>query len=286
MTAGRTPNPLSRLVAPDAVSASVMDAHDASVIHSRADLESAASTSATEDDAGGDRPEVQEAKLANVVSADLLEELMPAVELAIQFAEPWPAIYRPEIFRSALARLLSSLQTNPTLSHPLETGSIASAQHTAGATSVHRTSAPARDLSGTLPSDQIEPPIEKLARALGLGVETVERAVRANSDGRIAILGRPDGRGKHELQTRYTLTFLYIKEVAYGIRMVDIEALRSLCIEHACYDQGNFTGNYKKDVAAGLLREEGTKGSRVRRYMLSRRGLEEAADLLRTMAEQ
>jgi len=108
--------------------------------------------------------------------------------------------------------------------------------------------------------------------------------VHIGDNGQISILGRIEGRTKKELQTKYTLVYLYVKEMALGTRMVDVEELRKLCIDQGCYDAGNFTGNYKKDVSAGLIREDGTKGARTRRYILGQKGVAEGGALLRAMA--
>jgi hypothetical protein len=213
-----------------------------------------------------------------------LDNLSPLIEGALKFAERWPEIYRPAIFRLGLDRLIEYASTKP--------AAVSSSYAGRGSSSrgLGNTQTVMTRISGATAGH--EPPVaplmagQKLARALNVEIDAIQRAVRTGENGSIAILGRLDGKSTKELQTRYSLVFLYVKEMALGNRMVDIDELRALCVEHGCYDQGNFTTNYKKDVMAGLLREDGAKGSRTRRYMLSRRGVDEAASLLRAMAEQ
>jgi hypothetical protein len=125
-----------------------------------------------------------------------------------------------------------------------------------------------------------------LAGKLNVAAEDLERAVIIGDDGNITLLGHVDGRTKKELQTSYGLVYCFVKEHALGEPLVDVEELRRLCVAHACYDAANFTANYAKDVRAGVLREDGGKGARSRRYRATKRGLDEAAVLLREMIAQ
>lgn len=209
-----------------------------------------------------------------------LEELTPALESARVFAERWEERYRPYVFRVALDHLLGR--------------TVAIGTQTVGSgprLDAHRGQRMATVSAGvhprTVASEEGERvSYERLAQALEIDFDSVERLVKCGDDGRLHILARVDGRTKKELQTKYSLAYLYVKEVALGERMVDIEELRSLCVEHACYDLANFTGNFGKDVAAGLLRQQGEKGARSRKFLLSKKGLDEAAALLRQMANQ
>jgi hypothetical protein len=226
--------------------------------------------------------------------AAVLESLTPAIERAKTFAERWPTPYRSEIFRVALAKLLGRaggqgsggvaggggfMAHAPGGQGALGRGYMPETLPTAGS-GLSVAPGTFRTLGGPLG------PIEKLARAIRLDPDAIERAVRITNDGEIVILGRPAGKTRKDFQTRYSLVYLYVKELGLGNRLVDIEELRALCIEHGCYDQANFTGNYKRDIAAGLIREDGGKGARSRRYMLSQKGIAEGATLLRTMVEQ
>jgi hypothetical protein len=224
-----------------------------------------------------------------------LEALTPAIEHAQAFAERWPVTYRPEIFRAALAHLLGDAGADGLANGVAADGGLGGhvRRGRAAQGSVQTTHGATADVGGILPNHPAHRvaggtvgPIEKLARALGVDADAVERTVHIDEDGRISILGRLAGKARKELQTRYSLVYLYVKEMGLGVRMVDIEELRALCIEHGCYDQANFTGNYKKDVTAGLIREDGGKGTRARRYMLSQKGVAEGNSVLRTMVEQ
>src|SRR6266849_1446589 len=208
--------------------------------------------------------------------AAMLDELVPSIESARLFAERWDERYRVHVFGIALERLLNG---NTTMELPRDTAT--TSQKKVGAMSTPAT--PQRTVGTGTAEDGFGAP-EKLARSLDVDIDFVERLVKFAEDGKFHLLARIDGKTKKELQTRYSLVYLYVKEVALGDRMVDIEELRSLCIEHACYDLANFTGNFSKDVTAGLLRQQGEKGARSRKFLLSKRGLDEAAALLRELA--
>jgi hypothetical protein len=261
MALARTDDPLGRLVAPvDQTTSAVGDADIEAV---PVDVTPVLGNS--------------EAFQENDMS-DPLDVLDSAVQRAQAYAERWGEPYRLEIFRMALARLLSASQ-------PFEaTSEIATPVQSDGSPRPpSRASRSSQDLrSGNGPT-----PVEKLARALNGDAGAVERALQISPDGKVSILGRLTGRSKKELQTRYTLVYLYVKEIALSTRLVDIEELRELCDEQGCYDLSNFTGNFRKDVESGLLREQqGEKGSRARRYMLSQSGVAEGAALLRQLVEQ
>jgi hypothetical protein len=193
----------------------------------------------------------------------ILDVLIPIIEEAKGFADRWPAQYQADVFRLAIGRLIDHGQSKDPTGKANQLGP--------------SDPRPVTSKGGGLS------PTEKLARALSVDIDALERSVNIDENGKVTFLGRFEGVGKRELQTRYSIAFLYVKEIALGNRMVDITDLRALCVEQGCYDMGNFTGNFKKDVAAGLIREQGEKGSRSRRYMLSQRGVVEGSQLLRTM---
>jgi hypothetical protein len=208
----------------------------------------------------------------------LLAELTPAIEAARVFAQRWEEPYRPDVFRVALEILTGP--SVPTRHRIPGVGEISTRLHR-GSPQLVGTAVLPRPSTGDRFSAT-----EKLSRALDTDVESVDRIVEMADDGKIHILARIDGKTKKDLQTRYSLAYLYVKEVALGERMVDVEELRSLCIEHACYDVANFTGNFGKDAKAGLIRQHGEKGSRGRKFLLSKKGLDEAATLLHELVNQ
>ncbi len=209
----------------------------------------------------------------------ILESMTATIERAQEYADRYPEPYRPEIFRVALGALLGGNSLSRAFSgYP--------ATHTGTGAAGATPEAPDPVAHHITVRGMPLTPSEKLARQLNVVAEDVERAVMFGDDGRITILGHVDGRTKKELQTRYGLVYCYVKEVGLAEALVDVEELRRLCIDHGCYDLANFTANYTKDVKAGLLREDGGKGSRVRRYRATRRGLDAAAALLREMTTQ
>ena len=178
----------------------------------------------------------------------IVEELSSRVESALSFAERWPAPYRQTIFEFAL--------------HHVEPGPVG-----------------VRIPPGSTPGS----PYGRLAEALGVPQEAVERAVDIDEGGSIRILGRLNGASVRELQTSYALVFCLVKEKALGVRHADIEELRQLCTEQGCYDRGNFTTNFRHAVKHGLLREVPPSNGRGRQYLATNSGLEQAADALRAL---
>lgn len=206
-------------------------------------------------------------------ATNALEALAPAIDQARTFAERWEAPYRAEVFRVALGQLLGTVERSLI---PGGATGIGSPSRTAAAAV---TGAPPR-LSANLG------PAEKLARQLSVDVDAVDRTLQFE-DGRVIILARIDGNSRRELQIKYGLVLLYVKEIALATRLVDIDELRAVCVEHGCYDQGNFVGNFKKAQQDGFMREQpAEKGARVRRYMLTQKGMNEAAALLRELVLQ
>ncbi len=220
--------------------------------------------------------------MTNESDADLLK-LAAVINRAKSFAEGWEEPYRNEIFRVTVGHLLGHSQTKSIATRSAHTFGGSIPIHRPGGSQVGDSREGGTAFNSVV---GIFGPLDKLAKAINTDVDAVERAVHIDDEGKVAVLGRLEGRGKKELQTRYSLVYLYVKEMALGNRMVDVEELRALCVDQGCYDQGNFIGNYKRDVVAGLLREHGEKGARSRRYMLSQKGVGMAADLLREMASQ
>jgi hypothetical protein len=126
-------------------------------------------------------------------------------------------------------------------------------------------------------------PMTRLAAALQVAPQFVARAIELSGGGKIRILGRIDGSSVRELQVRYTLVYCYVREKGFGEQQTGIEELRELCISQSCYDQANFTAYFRR--AEDLIREVGARGTREKRYLASRRGLEEGERLLRILVE-
>jgi len=219
------------------------------------------------------RPAPPDVQLA---AADGLDALAPIVERARMFAERWDAPYRPEIFRLAMERLVN--RTNPTAAVRVH-GSGAKRDSLAGF---------GGGIVGVAPgATALLNPTEKLARQIEADPDAVDRVVQFEDGGKVVVLARIEAKTRRELQIKYGLVHLYIKEIALGARLVDIDELRAVCLDHGCYDQNNFTGNYKKAQQDGLMREQPTeKGSRSRRYVLTQKGMNEAAALMRELVLQ
>lgn len=200
-------------------------------------------------------------------TSDPLGELGRIVDRAVEFAKQWEAPYRSHIFELAVAQLIRGLQ-------PTSLPEVAGVRNPATGT----TATPVdEDLSSSATG--------KVSRMLGVDPVTIERIVHIDADGKLQIVGRLDGKARRELQIRYSLAYCFVKEIGLGQRDVDIEELRALCIEHGCYDAPNFTANFKKAMKDGLLLEVGGKVGRNRRFRASKRGLDEAAVILRQIAE-
>jgi DNA-binding MarR family transcriptional regulator len=228
--------------------------------------------------ASGTGPGTAADSMTSAIVVDTLDELAPIIDRARTFAERWDAPYRSEIFQVALGQLLGGAPKSAALGAP----------HSP--TSAARGPIPE---AWTVASDSVPRggpalgPTEKLARQLSVDPDAVERAVQFEQGGKISIIGRIEGKTRRELQIKYGLALLYVKEIALATRLVEIDDLRAVCVEHGCYDQNNFTGNFKKAVQDGVLREQPTeKGARVRRYMLTQKGMNEAAAILREMVLQ
>jgi hypothetical protein len=220
------------------------------------------------------REVIAASKLSAVSAKDrVLDELTSVIEYAVAFSERWDERYRSDVFRVALDRLSAI--------HP-------------GAVEVPRASGgrTARTVAGQGGPGAMATAVDgaegyqKLARALDLDIDSLERLVAFDDKGKLHILARVEGKTRRELQTKYSLAYLYVKEVGFGDRLVDVEELRDLCVEHACYDMANFTGNFAKDATAGLIRQHGEKGTRTRKFLLSKKGLDRAAELLRELATE
>jgi hypothetical protein len=189
-----------------------------------------------------------------------LSDLDDLVAKAIEFAERWAEPYRSVVFEVALERL-SNAKRSPV----------------SGSTRSGLERQSLRERRG-----EQEGPLERLAGALGMDVDAVSRTVELSGDGQLRILGRLDGNSTRELQNSYSVVYCYIKEKALGEQQVAIDELRRLCAAHGCYDQANFTAYFRRDE---LVREVGTRGSRDKRYLASKRGLEVGERLLRQMIE-
>lgn len=205
-----------------------------------------------------------------------LMDLSVLVDRALAFSERWQEAYRPEIFRVALDVLRGE---NSNVAPNASSRQMQSSAREVDTDSI-------RGPAGDIERGGILGPPEKLARALNVDLDAVERTIHFDDAGKFQILGRVPGKAKKEQQTNCALAYLYIKEMALATRLVDIEELRQLCTDQGCYDQANFTANFRRDADAGLLREQGDKNSRTRRYMLTQKGVAAGAELLTELVNQ
>lgn len=199
---------------------------------------------------------------------DRLSDLASHVQRAIDFAERWPAAYRPVVFEFALSALAMTTRVAPL---PSDASPLTGKD----------------DIRASVPKVAINEPataLMKLAEAVDVDAALLERAVQFDHHG-LRIIGRVEGTTKRDLQTRYSLVYCYVQEMGLGRRHIDVEELRSLCLEHGCYDTANFAANSKKDMREDLLREIADRGGKGRKYMATRKGLDLAATLLRAMAQ-
>lgn len=202
---------------------------------------------------------------------DRLTGLEPLIEQAIAFAEHWDEMFRPKIFALAIEVLMpgtSFVRTGSSLPESAhkrtDSGSLALPDGAASAGAA----------------------MSRLARSLDCEPSALERIVQIDTNGTVDIIARLEGKTRHDTQTRYSLAYCYVKEIGFGERSVDIAQLRFLCSEHGCYDAPNFTANFRSDAKLGLIREIGQKGARSRRYIATKRGLDEAATILRRALQE
>lgn len=192
---------------------------------------------------------------------DTLTALEPQVRAAVEFAEQWDELYRPNIFEAALIRLSRDASAPEASPFPRPTS------HT-----------PEVEVS-----DDNNIPMSKLARAVEVDLDLLRRVIQIDEDGVIEIIGRleNDSDSVKEQQNKYSVVYAFVKEKAFNDQSVGIEDLRGLCKKHGCYDTANFTQNFRKDVR---LRERKGEG-RDKQYVATRQGLTEATELIRQMAE-
>jgi hypothetical protein len=207
------------------------------------------------------------AATATALSAEFPPSFDAAIARSIEKAESYPEPYRVEVFRLAVSLLFG--RRAPT-----------AAQEQLPAASSSQAESSSEDLSLS-----VQTGLPRLAERLGVLQRDLERAVLLSGD-QVSLLGHLDGPTKRELQTKYSLAYCAIKEVALSQPAVSSGELRDLCIAHGCYDVANFAANYKKDVRTGLLREIATRGSNARQYRASKSGLEQGLEILRQMVDE
>jgi hypothetical protein len=201
--------------------------------------------------------------------AEALEQLESAVSAALRFAERWDEAYRHHIFETALAVL---------------TGRLAVAQSVGFAVIDHDP----HNRGGQVATDGVpiavetDDPLSKLSRAVSVESDLLRRVIHIDEEGRIEIIGRMEADSTAELQNKYSAVYAYIKEKALGGMHVEIDELRDLCKRHGCYDSSNFTRYFRNDAR---LRELKGAGGRAKRYVATKQGLDEAAQLIRDMSE-
>lgn len=189
-----------------------------------------------------------------------LAELREVVERAAAFSSEWPQELRASVFDLAATELMQNRRRIPN-------------------TRVRGELAPSRRDLMDLPSGE---PMDRLGSALGVEPTRLMRTVAIGEDGTITIMGRLDGASTKERQRQYSAVYAFIKEKALGALQVDAEELRTLCVEHGCYDVSNHAANLRwKD----FMREIPGKGANDRRYIASKVALSQGEALLRAMMD-
>lgn len=197
-----------------------------------------------------------------------LAKLEPSIKAAIDFAEQWDEHYRPHIFEVAMAHLTKSITSALTSELGTPSGS---------------TSGSASDvLEAQYRGDSVTP-LSRLAQAVNVDLDHLQRVVQINEDETIEIYGRigEDFDSIRDKQNKHSVVYAFIKEKALGKQTIEIEELRDLCKKHGCYNPPNFTLYFRNDQR--LLERKGE--GRAKQYVATRKGLEEAADLIRQMVE-
>lgn len=153
-----------------------------------------------------------------IESADKLSAFKPLVDDAKAFAEQWDDPYRTHVFQTVLTHLISD-------------GRLPSSPETKP-----------DELAQEFDSDR-DSPLSKLSRSVNVDANLLRRVIEIDEEGNVQILGRleKDGDSISERQNKYSVVYALIKERALGTTTVDIEELRSLCVQNNCYNQANFT---------------------------------------------
>src|SRR5437867_244617 len=110
-----------------------------------------------------------------------LANLRTAVQEAVEFAAEWPDQFQPKVFDAALDELRGVSPSEPRTTPP--TG-----------TSIRSVTIPAEGLDG-------------IAQEVDVDLEALARTVEIDSEGRVSILGRIDGRATSQLQVRYAIVY-------------------------------------------------------------------------------
>jgi hypothetical protein len=187
-----------------------------------------------------------------------LEEIRPSIDAAVRFAEAWPEAYRVSIVDVALRVIVST---------GAPTG-LAGREYRESATA-----AP--------PIEPVGSGLQRIANAAGLEVTDLRRVVVVDEDARtVRVIARVGGASTKERQNRCGALYAFLMEKAFGEMSVDVEDLRKLCREQACYDVNNFAANFAAEPYLNEMR-----GAKPKRYVPSKRGLDAAVTVLREIAE-
>lgn len=184
--------------------------------------------------------------------ADSFSSFAPFVDSAIEFANDYPAEFRPAIVQALLTTVRGGTHgaSEAGIEAPFES---------------HGTQ--------TLSHIERADPIGRLAAEVDADPSAVRRIVEIDGDGRIHVLVRLRGEGNAQMQNRYSALYCFIREKALRELDTPIDELRALCEKHGWYDSANFTRNFRNGT---MVREIGGRGTRDKRYRLSADGEAEA----------
>lgn len=186
-----------------------------------------------------------------------LGELGPVVNEAIAFAEAVPQTYRSRVFDLAYERLTSNKVSAPT----------------PAATAV----APGTPVSVT---PIVTGGLSILARELEVEPRALARVVDIGEDGQLSIIGRVESRRNAEMQVDYSIMYMFAKERLFNQIDVPSEELRELCRARSCYNKDHYADYFAK---SDLLSPVGD--GKFRAYRLTKKGVEAAQGLLKTLVE-
>jgi len=183
-----------------------------------------------------------------------LTELGPVVKEAIAFAEAVPQVYRSRVFELAYERLAGSTPAVPT--------PVSRAEALVPVTPI---------MTGGL---------SVLARELEVDPRALARVVAIGDDNALSIIGRIESRRNAEMQVDYSIMYMYSKERVFNQLDVPSEELREVCRLKSCYNKDHYADYFAKSDLVSPVGE-----GKSRAYRLTKKGVEAAKELLKTMVE-
>ena len=119
-----------------------------------------------------------------------------------------------------------------------------------------------------------------LARELEVEPRALARVVAIGEDGQLSIIGRIESRRNAEMQVDYSIMYMYAKERVFNQLDLPSEELRELCRSKSCYNKDHYADYFAK---SDLLSPVGD--GKFRAYRLTKKGVETAKGLLKTLVE-